>query len=155
MDRSAQLYTDGSCNTQRRHGAWVAIILTGEEKLILSGKATETTHNRMELIAVIKGIEYIINHYPIKAITIVSDSQYVIGLCARKEKLSAANFTTKKGDSIQNADLVKELFSYEDNLSLEFLKIKAHQKKNETVNYNIEADKLARKIVREMVVKAI
>ena len=64
-EQLAEIYTDGSCHTQKRIGAWVAIILTGTEKKVLSGIVQDTTHNRMELYAVIKGIEYIKNNYPV------------------------------------------------------------------------------------------
>ena len=150
----AEIFTDGSCHTQNRIGAWAAIIFIGEEKIVLTGNAADTTHNRMELTAVIKAIEFIhINHPPFTNIKIVSDSQYVIGLTVRKEKLSSLGFTNKKGAAIQNADLVIALLECCEKMNIEFVKIKAHQKKNEVVNYNIEADKLSRAIVREEVKK--
>ena len=146
----AEIYTDGSCNTQNRIGAWVAIIFTAIGKKVLAETVTNTTHNRMELSAVIKAIEYIKNNYPdITTIKLFSDSQYVVGLPGRKEKLSVLGFSTKKGNDIQNADLVKELFEHLSTLSVEFIKVKAHQKQNEIFNYNIEADKLSRKMMRE------
>lgn len=149
-EQFAEIYTDGSCHTQKRIGAWVAIILTGTEKKVLSAIVQDTTHNRMELSAVIKGIEYIKNNYPaITTIKLFSDSQYVIGLRDREEKLTALDFSTKKGTGIQNADLVKELLALFSTVQIELIKIKAHQKKTGTVNYNIEADKLSRKMVRE------
>ena len=149
-EQVAEIYTDGSCHTQYRVGAWVAIVFINTGKKVLSAIVPDTTHNRMELSAVIKAIEYIKNNYPsITTIKLFSDSQYVVGLPGRKEKLSALNFSTKKGDEIQNADLVKELFRHLSTSPVEFIKVKAHQKQSETFNYNIEADKLSRKMVRD------
>ena len=149
-EQLAEIYTDGSCHTQNWVGAWVAIVLTGTEKKILSAAVPATTHNRMELLAVIKGIEYIRNHYPaITGIKLFSDSQYVIRLRDREEKLASMDFLTRRGSTIQNADLVKELLALFSTLPVELIKVKAHQKKTGTVNYNIEADKLSRKIIRE------
>jgi ribonuclease HI len=149
-----EIYTDGSCHTQKCVGGWAAIILIDTEKVILSGKETDTTHNRMELLAVIKSVDYIRKNYPgISEIKLISDSQYVIGLTSRKEKFTANNYSTKKGNDIKNMDLVKELLNHTEIINIKFTKIKAHQKKDETINYNIEADKLSRKIVREMVKK--
>jgi ribonuclease HI len=146
----AEIYTDGSCHTQSRTGAWVAIIFTATEKKILAETVANTTHNRMELSAVIKAIEYIKRNYPgITTVRLFSDSQYVVGLPGRKEKLSAAGFSTKKGSSIQNADLVKKLFEHLSTLPVELIKVKAHQKQGAALNYNIEADKLSRKMVWE------
>src|SRR5690349_22600198 len=85
MINSADIYTDGSCNAENGLGAWVAIILSGEEKTVLSGKVPDTTHNRMELYAVIAGIGHAGKTF--RSLRIFSDSQYVVGLVERKEKL--------------------------------------------------------------------
>lgn len=147
---TATIYTDGSCHTQLLTGAWAAIIFIDEEKVVLTGEATGTTHNRMELMAVIKAISYVQDNHPtVTAIHIISDSQYVVGLTDRSEKLTAHNFTTKKGTQISNADLVKTLLQYIAELPLTFTKIKAHQKKDNELNFNIVADKLSRSIVRK------
>ncbi len=143
------IYTDGSCHTQLKIGAWAAIILVGDEKNILTGKAAETTHQRMELTAVIEALNYVeINHPAAKNIRLVSDSQYVIGLPAREQKLAASSFTTRQGNPVQNADLVKQLFAVLRHMDVRFEKIRAHQKITGKDDYNIEADKLSRSLVR-------
>lgn len=150
MINSADIYTDGSCDTQSGEGAWVAIILTDGEKVVLSGRIPGTTHNRMELSAVIEGITYAQNNFKgIQYLHIYSDSQYVTGLMERQGKLSNANFITSKGTIIRNADLVKELYILGAQIRLIFTKVKAHQKQGNDINYNIDADKLVRKIMRE------
>ena len=150
----AEIYTDGSCHTQQCVGAWASVILIDNEKVVLSGKEIETTHNRMEILAVINSIIYILQNFSsIKEIKIVSDSQYVIGLVDRKYKFIKSDYKTKAGIDIRNVDLVKELLTLLTFITVEFVKIKAHQKPNETVNYNIEVDKLSRQIVREAVSK--
>jgi ribonuclease HI len=103
----------------------------------------------MELTAVIKALQYI-QHLNTKAssIKVITDSQYVTGLKARQENFTKQNFITKKGNAISNTSLVKELLVLINSVPLEFIKIKAHQKKTEVMNYNIEADKLSRKLVR-------
>lgn len=147
MINSADIYTDGSCNTQNGLGAWVAIMLSGEEKTVLSGKVPDTTHNRMELYAVIAGIVHAGKTF--HSLRIFSDSQYVTGLMERREKLIAAGFITSKGTEMRNADLVKEFYALVEHTEITFIKVKAHQKKGREVNFNIEADKLVRKIMRE------
>jgi ribonuclease HI len=150
---SVTIYTDGSCHTRQRVGAWAAILLIGSHKQVLSGSVPDTTHNRMELTAVIKALEYLRdNNKDITNLTICSDSQYVIGLTTREPRLSTLGFTTKKGKELPNADLVKELLDYFRLFTIEFVKIKAHQKKAEIINYNIEADYLARKLVRAAII---
>lgn len=105
-------------------------------------------------MAVINAVSYVQEKHPtVSTIRIISDSQYVVGLTDRSEKLSSQNFMTKKGTQISNADLVKTLLQYIATLPLSFTKIKAHQQKDNELNYNIVADKLARSIVRKLTEK--
>jgi ribonuclease HI len=152
MISNAEIYTDGSCHTQIKIGAWAAIVLIGEDKQVISGTAIDTTHNAMELTAVIRSIEHVTSQHPgITNIHIITDSQYVIGLTDRYEKLIATGFTSKKGKQLPNTGLVKQLLQHTQSANIQFTKIKAHQKANELTNYNIEVDKLSRKMVREAV----
>jgi ribonuclease HI len=146
------LYTDGSCHTQYKVGGWAAILWSNEKKIVLSGLVERTTNNRMELTAVIEALAFIRKNYPaVKSIRIYSDSQYVIGLPGRKEKLTLLGYSTKKGNPIPNSDLVINLLEQLNFFSVEWMKIKAHQKTGTLVNFNREADKLSRKLVREAV----
>ena len=146
----ALIYTDGSCHTQLEIGAWASIIFFDDKKITLSETIENTTHQRMELLAVISSLHYLLkNNAEIKAVKIISDSQYVIGLMRRKEKLTATDFKTKAQNEVRNTDLVKELLRLSDIFNIEFEKIKAHQKQSSIANYNIEVDKLCRNRVRE------
>lgn len=147
-----EIFTDGSCHTQKCVGAWASVILIDAQKIILSGKEENTTHNRMEILAVINSINYVLQHFPtIRELKVVSDSQYVIGLVSRQSKFLASDYTTKAGNDIRNIDLVKELLLLLSTIKVEFVKIKAHQKATAVINYNIEVDKLSRQLVREAV----
>jgi len=143
------IYTDGSCHTQKRFGAWVAIILFDRREIVLQGSETNTTHHRMELLAVINAIEYVYNNISGKiVIQIFTDSQYVVGLPGREHKLLTAEFTTKSGKHLQHADLVKSFYQLLKMHSILLNKVKAHQQTGEAINYNEMADHLARGIVR-------
>lgn len=147
-----KIYTDGSCHTQRLAGAWVAIILCNNEKIILTGSENNTTHNRMEIVAVIEAIAYANKYFNAATqINIYSDSQYVTSLPGRKQKLQSAAYCNKKGTFIQNHLLIDQFYKCFSESNITFEKITAHQKKTDVINYNIEADILARKIVREQV----
>ncbi len=151
-----EIYTDGSCHTQKCVGAWASVILVDAQKIILSGKEENTTHNRMEILAVINSINYVLQHFPtIRELKVVSDSQYVIGLVSRQSKFLTSDYTTKAGNDIRNIDLVKELLLLLSTIKVEFVKIKAHQKATAVINYNIEVDKLSRQLVREAVKQMI
>ncbi len=143
-------YTDGSYNKDFKVGAWVAIIFYDNDKTILKRKVFNTNHNRLELIATIEAIKYIGKHIgKDKLIKIYSDSQYVTMVPQRKARLKLNKFKTAKGKNIQNVDLIIKFINLLETLDIELIKVKAHQKKGNTANYNHEVDKLSRKIVRD------
>lgn len=147
-----EIYTDGSCHTQLLVGAWAAIVFIDSEKILFQGTDSNTTHNRMELLAVIEAVNYVEKKYLFnRKMLVYSDSQYVVNLLTRKEKLKARNFITNRGTPIQNADLVTRLIKQIESHNLEFVKVKAHQKNGD--KWNREVDFLVRKLVREQIGK--
>lgn len=145
-----KIFTDGSCHTQIKTGAWAAIILRENKKEVLKGCYKNTTHNQMELLSVIKALEYVENKkIKYDKIEVFSDSQYVVDIIRRKDKLESSSFLTKAGKQIQNVELLKALINYINQLNIEFYKVIAHQKANENINYNREVDILVRKTLRE------
>lgn len=151
LEHTIIVYTDGSCHTQLKNGAWASIILNGTSRELLSGKVLLTTHNRMELVAVINSIVYIEKTFSEKNyIKIYTDSQYVVKLPQRIEKLKAHHFMSANGKMIQNHDLVMKLADLIDRFNIDFIKVKAHQKSNSSENLNREVDIVARKLAREM-----
>ena len=152
MDRkkSVTVYTDGSCNPLHRIGSWAAILLIDDKKLLLTGKDPDTTHQRMELTAVLKALEYVDDNHLLKQpVLLYTDSQYVINQQKRRAKLESKSYLTRSGQPIRNVDLVKKLIRYLDNPVIEFIKVAAHQKISESANVNREVDKIARRIIRE------
>jgi len=74
------IYTDGACEPNPGFGGWAAILLyTDSKNKILSrhisGNATETTNNRMEIMAVLAALKRL--KFP-SHITVYSDSKYVV-----------------------------------------------------------------------------
>ncbi len=155
-DNIISAYTDGSCNTKYKIGAWAAIMFIDNNRIVLNETNETTTNNRMELMAVLGVFDYIKNNNIISSkINIHTDSQYVANIEKRLLKLKIQNYKTKKGEPIRNSDLVKQLIYYIENMNIEFIKVKAHQKKTETENYNRFVDKLSRKLVRTYVAKKL
>ncbi len=152
MEESAiVIYTDGSCNSKHGVGAWASLLFIDESKVVLTGTEEQTTHQRMELEAVIKSFEYLVKANLLhKAVKLYTDSQYVTGLSSRKMKLNASGFITRKNVPIRNSDLVRILIEYSEMMNVQFIKVKAHQKNNDQ-NRNREVDLLVRKIVRQEV----
>ena len=73
--KTVTLYTDGACSGNPGPGGWGAILMYGPHKKELSGGERNTTNNRMELTAVIRGLEAL--NEPC-AVELYSDSKYVI-----------------------------------------------------------------------------
>ena len=73
--KTVTLYTDGACSGNPGPGGWGAILMYGPHRKELSGGEAETTNNRMELTAVIRGLEAL--REPC-AVELWSDSRYVI-----------------------------------------------------------------------------
>ena len=143
-----EIYTDGSSHTQKLIGAWAAIIYYNKTKIIIKEVETNTSHNRMEMQAVIQAIKFVDTNYSTNIpIIINSDSQYVVNLVDRKEKLKKNEFITKKGNPVKNLDLVITLIDQIETHEITFNKIKAHVKDGDTKNR--EVDLLVRKLMRE------
>lgn len=74
MSEIVELYTDGACKGNPGPGGWGALIRFGDSEKELSGGEAATTNNRMELLAVIEGLNALKRHC---AVEITTDSQYV------------------------------------------------------------------------------
>jgi ribonuclease HI len=148
---SITVYTDGSCNPVVGVGGWAAIIFREGTRLVLSGSERATTHQRMELTAALESLEYILK---IKGkrrdIILYTDSQYLVNLPTRKEKLVASGLT-KNERPVRNAQIIQRLFSLLDELPVTIIKVQAHKMSNPAENHNHEVDKLSRKIMRDSV----
>ena len=143
-----EIYTDGSSHTQKLIGAWAAIIYYNKTKIIIKQVETNTSHNRMEMQAVIQAIKFVDTNYSTNIpIIINSDSQYVVNLVDRKEKLKKNEFITRKGNPVKKLDLVITLIDQIETHEITFNKIKAHVKDGDIKNR--EVDLLVRKLMRE------
>ena len=74
MDK-VTIYTDGACSGNPGPGGWAAILSYGAHEKEISGGATETTNNRMELTAVIEGLNLLKRPCHVHIFT---DSKYVM-----------------------------------------------------------------------------
>ncbi len=73
--RAIQIYTDGSCLGNPGPGGWAYIIQDGDQRKEASGHCTETTNNRMEMMAAIEALKALA---PSQSVVLHSDSQLLI-----------------------------------------------------------------------------
>ncbi|MBU18195.1 MAG: ribonuclease HI [Chloroflexi bacterium] len=80
------IHTDGACKGNPRPGGWGAVIEQNGGQVKLSGSEPQTTNNRMEMTAVIKGLEAVDAS---ANVLISSDSTYVINTMTKGWKRKA------------------------------------------------------------------
>jgi len=117
-----QIYTDGSSRGNPGPGGYGTILMWGKHRKELSQGYRRTTNNRMELLAVIAGLETIKkNDLPI---TVYSDSQYVVN-SVEKGWLKTWMKTDFAGGK-KNKDLWKKYHELAKNLTVRFVWVKGH-----------------------------
>ncbi|QNK63308.1 ribonuclease HI [Pedobacter sp. PAMC26386] len=77
-----EIYTDGAASGNPGPGGYGVILRSGSHYKELSGGFRMTTNNRMELLAVIEGLQTI--KKPGEQVTIYSDSKYVVDSVEKK-----------------------------------------------------------------------
>ena len=128
------IYTDGACSGNPGKGGLGIVLMAGEHKKEISEGYHLTTNNRMELLAVIKGLEMLkTNAHPV---VIYSDSKYVIDSVVKKWVFGWAqkNFKGKK-----NADLWARFLKIYPQFKITFVWVKGHA----TNPFNNRCDELA------------
>ena len=104
---NVDIFTDGACSGNPGPGGWGTILRTGEHEKELSGGERATTNNRMELTAVIRGLEALKRS---SAVTIHTDSRYVMdGLTQWLPKWKKNGWKTADKKPVKNEDLWREL----------------------------------------------
>ena len=74
MSERVELFTDGACRGNPGPGGWGSVLrFSGREKELFGGEAS-TTNNRMELMAVIQGLQALKRSC---VVDVTTDSQYV------------------------------------------------------------------------------
>jgi ribonuclease HI len=102
-----ELFTDGACSGNPGPGGWGAILRAKGQEKELSGSEKDSTNNRMELMAVIAGLEAL--KRPCK-VTITTDSQYVMkGMTEWIKGWKAKNWKTAAKKPVKNAELWQRL----------------------------------------------
>ncbi len=142
------IYTDGACSGNPGAGGWGALLFYGEHKKELNGGEEETTNNRMELTAVIKGLEAL--RYPCD-VELYSDSAYTVNAFTEGWVYSWEKNGWKKADGkeVLNIDLWKKLLFLTRIHDVVFIKVKGHAD-NE---YNNRCDELARAGIKALKAK--
>lgn len=132
------IYTDGACSGNPGKGGYCAILIYNDIEKIISGSESDTTNNRMELLAAISGLNALKEPC---TVNLYSDSSYLVdafnlGWISSWESNGWKNSQKKQ---VKNIDLWEELIKLHKLHSINFIKVKGHSD-NE---YNNRCDKIA------------
>ena len=140
---TVEMYTDGACSGNPGAGGYGTILrykdTTGQyhEKELTAGYKM-TTNNRMELLAVIVGLEALKKPCKVK---ITSDSKYFIDAFEQKwiESWQSNNWKNASKKPVKNMDLWKRLLKAMEIHDIELIWVKGHKGHE----FNERCDKLA------------
>ncbi|MEQ8316534.1 MAG: ribonuclease HI [Phycisphaerales bacterium] len=134
-----EMYTDGACSGNPGPGGWAYILRhpsSGSEKTG-SGGEKATTNNRMELMAVIRGLGALAKP---SRVELYSDSQYVLkGLKEWMASWKKRGWKTASKQPVKNQDLWMQLDELVQKHTLSFHWVRGHNDHPE----NERADALA------------
>lgn len=123
--KKVEIFADGACSGNPGPGGWGTILRCNGKEKELSGGATDTTNNRMEIIAVLEGLKAL--KYPC-SVTVTTDSQYVYNSITKgwAEGWKKNGWIKKDKKPALNADLWDELLGEISKHEVNFVWIKGH-----------------------------
>jgi ribonuclease HI len=139
-----ELFTDGACRGNPGVGGWGVLLRYGDTEKKLQGGEINTTNNRMELMAAIKGLQAI--KEPCR-IVLTTDSQYVRkGISEWMSKWKSNGWKTSAKDPVKNQDLWQLLDIENHRHQIDWRWVKGHSGHLE----NEVADQLANRGIDEL-----
>ncbi|MEO1882611.1 MAG: RNase H family protein [Methyloprofundus sp.] len=150
------LFTDGSVNTHSKigYGAYLAVF---DRKLSLESLKTKVKVKRVEqtsstklelqtLLWALSDIQTLGCH-----VVVYTDSQNIIGLPSRRERLEAREYYSKNNKRLNNYELYEDFYRISDQIDFELVKVRGHQvtsQKNEIDKLFTLVDRAARSALR-------
>lgn len=137
MKPTVALYTDGACRGNPGPGGWGALLVSGDHRRELFGGEADTTNNRMELMAAIRGLQAL--KRPCR-VQITTDSTYVMkGITEWVPGWIRRGWQTAGKTPVKNVDLWQELLAAAEPHQIDWHWVKGHSGHPE----NDRADHLA------------
>jgi ribonuclease HI len=135
--KTVEIFTDGACKGNPGPGGWGALLRMGRHEKELSGSDPATTNNRMEMTAVIRALEALIE--PCEVL-LHSDSRYVIdGMTKWIHGWQKKGWISSSRKPVRNEDLWHELIEAAARHTITWQWVKGHDGHVE----NERVDKLA------------
>lgn len=139
-----EIFTDGACRGNPGPGGWGALLRVGGNEKELWGGERDTTNNRMELLAAIRGLEALTRA---SKVVLTTDSQYVRkGITEWIANWKKRGWKTASRQPVKNKDLWEQLDQLEQSHDIEWKWVKGHSGHIE----NERVDALANRGIDEM-----
>lgn len=139
-----EIFTDGACRGNPGPGGWGALMRFGDEEKELCGGESETTNNRMELMAVIQALSALKRPCDV---VLTSDSTYVLkGIQEWMPNWKKRGWKTATKKPVKNVDLWKQLDDVIQVHTIDWQWVKGHSGHAE----NEIADQLANRGIDEL-----
>jgi len=121
---SVTMYTDGACRGNPGPGGWGVVLVAGENEREIYGGVTDTTNNRMELVAAIRGLAALKRRC---RVIVYTDSEYLRkGITEWLAQWQARGWRTAARKAVKNEDLWRELAELAANHEIEWHWVKGH-----------------------------
>ena len=140
-----KIYTDGACRGNPGPGGWGVLLQYGDHEKELHGGEAETTNNRMELMAAIKGLETLKKDQC--EVDLTTDSNYVRqGITEWIGNWKRNGWRTANRKPVKNAELWQRLDEIASKHQVHWHWVKGHSGHPE----NERADLLANRGIDEL-----
>lgn len=138
------IYTDGACEGNPGPGGYAALIDEDGSRREIQGAERQTTNNRMELTAVIRGLEALSEPSRVRVVT---DSQYVVrGMTEWIQSWQRKAWRNAAREPVKNRELWERLLSLSRKHQISWQWIRGHAGHVE----NERADFLARQAIASL-----
>lgn len=123
--KNVELYTDGACSGNPGPGGYGVILKYNGRQLELSQGFIMTTNNRMELRAIIAGLEKLNQQCHVR---IYTDSKYIVDSVTKgwARKWKKNNWMRNRAERALNTDLWEKLLNLTERHICEFNWVKGH-----------------------------
>lgn len=147
MSHTIEIFTDGACKGNPGPGGWGVLLRLGEHQKTMFGGELDTTNNRMELTAAIRGLEALKKS---AQVVLTTDSQYVMkGIREWLPGWKQRGWKTASRQPVKNVDLWQRLDELASQHQIEWRWVKGHSGHAE----NDLADELANRGVDQVLSK--
>lgn len=124
MTHTIEIFTDGACKGNPGPGGWGVLLRLGEHEKSLYGGELQTTNNRMELTAAIRGLEALKKS---AVVVLTTDSEYVMkGIREWMPNWKKRGWKTASRQPVKNADLWMQLDALVNQHQVEWRWVKGH-----------------------------